>query len=223
MGRNDKADACTFWVSTYPWRVPVFTFKPLVFTWREQFSHALTGFVSCVGLFLLATTLVVCKIIVIQTDPLLTSSMQQALFKSVSDRVMEEELQFPALFSAIWVGQNWQRNYEFKKPDKKGGTQMKKVVFLLIYPLRWNKRDSIEDSKQWICYYILYLLNNYLFASESPLLDERRKFLQWIQVCLATAVSPKTAIIISSSFVREQLRRFHSKKGIGFESCVICV
>jgi hypothetical protein len=43
-----------------------FTYKPLVFTWREQFLRAQTGFVSCVGINLLAKMLVVCKIIVIQ-------------------------------------------------------------------------------------------------------------------------------------------------------------
>jgi hypothetical protein len=64
-GRKDKTDARTFWVGTHPWQVPVFKCKPLVFTWREQFSRALTGFVSCVGFFSLATTLVVCEIIVI--------------------------------------------------------------------------------------------------------------------------------------------------------------
>jgi hypothetical protein len=53
----------------YPWEVPVFTYKPQVFTWREQFVHAVTGFVSCVGINLLAKTIVVCKIIVIQNGP----------------------------------------------------------------------------------------------------------------------------------------------------------
>jgi hypothetical protein len=53
----------------YPWQVPVFMYKPLVFTWREQFSRALTGLVSCVGINLLAKTLVVCEIIVIQNEP----------------------------------------------------------------------------------------------------------------------------------------------------------
>jgi hypothetical protein len=42
-----------------------------------------------------------------------------------------------------------------------------------------------------------------------------------MQVCLASAVSPKTAIGISSSFVREQWERFHSFKVIGFESCAV--
>ncbi len=46
-----------------------FHVQPLVFTWQEQFSHALTGFVSCVGINLLAEMLVVCKIIVIQHGP----------------------------------------------------------------------------------------------------------------------------------------------------------
>ncbi len=69
MGGNNKTDACTFWVSTYPWWVPVFRYKPQVFTWREQFLHALTGFVSCVGINLLAKMLVVCEIIVIQNRP----------------------------------------------------------------------------------------------------------------------------------------------------------
>jgi hypothetical protein len=41
-------------------------YKPLVFTRREQFLCALTGFVSCVGINLLAKTLVACKIIVIK-------------------------------------------------------------------------------------------------------------------------------------------------------------
>jgi hypothetical protein len=53
----------------YPWPVPVFTYKPQVFTGREQFLRALTGFVSCVGINLLAKTLVVCNIIVIQNRP----------------------------------------------------------------------------------------------------------------------------------------------------------
>jgi hypothetical protein len=44
-------------------------YEPQVFSWREQFSRALTGFVSCVGINLLAKTLVVCKIIVIQNRP----------------------------------------------------------------------------------------------------------------------------------------------------------
>ncbi len=56
-------------------RVPVLTYKPLVFTQREQSSHALTGVVRCVGINFLAKMLVVRKIIVIQTDPLLTSLM----------------------------------------------------------------------------------------------------------------------------------------------------
>jgi hypothetical protein len=46
-----------------------FTYKPLVFTWQEQFLRALTCFVSCVGINLLAKTLVVCEIIVIQNGP----------------------------------------------------------------------------------------------------------------------------------------------------------
>ncbi len=49
--------------------MPVFTYEPLVFTWREQFLRALTGFVSYVGINLLAKMLVVCKIIVIQNGP----------------------------------------------------------------------------------------------------------------------------------------------------------
>jgi hypothetical protein len=50
-------------------RVPVLTYERLVFTWREQFLRALTGFVSCVGIDVLAKTLVVRKIIVIQNGP----------------------------------------------------------------------------------------------------------------------------------------------------------
>ncbi len=43
-----------------------------------------------------------------------------------------------------------------------------------------------------------------------------------IQVCLASAVSPKTAIDMSSSFVKEQWGHFHSKKVVGpFESCAV--
>jgi hypothetical protein len=42
-----------------------------------------------------------------------------------------------------------------------------------------------------------------------------------IEVCLASAVSPKTAIDISSSFVKEQWGHFHSKKVLGFESCAV--
>jgi hypothetical protein len=56
------------------------------------------------------------------------------LFKIVAERVMEEELQFLAFFSASSVSQNWQRNYKFMKPDKKCGTYMRYapiVVFLL--------------------------------------------------------------------------------------------
>jgi hypothetical protein len=41
------------------------------------------------------------------------------------------------------------------------------------------------------------------------------------QVCLASVVSPKTAINIFSSFVKEQWGHFHSKKVVGFESCAI--
>jgi hypothetical protein len=44
-------------------------YESLVFTQREQFLCALTGVVSCVGINLLATMLVVCKIIVIQNRP----------------------------------------------------------------------------------------------------------------------------------------------------------
>jgi hypothetical protein len=40
-----------------------------VFTQQEQFSRALTGFVSCVGNILLAKTQVVCNITVIQNGP----------------------------------------------------------------------------------------------------------------------------------------------------------
>ncbi len=65
LGGSKKTDAHTFGVGTYPWWVPVFTYEPLVFTRQEQFSCALTGFVSCVGINLLAKMLVVCKIIVI--------------------------------------------------------------------------------------------------------------------------------------------------------------
>ncbi len=36
---------------------------------REQFLRALTGFVSCVRINLLAKTLIVCKILVIQNGP----------------------------------------------------------------------------------------------------------------------------------------------------------
>jgi hypothetical protein len=51
----------------YPsWQVPVFPYEPQVFTQREQFLRTLTGFVSCVGINLLAKMLVVHKIIVIQ-------------------------------------------------------------------------------------------------------------------------------------------------------------
>jgi hypothetical protein len=39
------------------------------FTRREQFLRALTGFVSCVGINMLAKTLVVREIIVIQNGP----------------------------------------------------------------------------------------------------------------------------------------------------------
>ncbi len=84
----------------YPWRVPVFTYKPQVFTRREQFLRALTGFVSCVRINLLANTLVVRKIIVIKTNPLLTSLMRTALFKSDAKRAVEEELRLLALSSA---------------------------------------------------------------------------------------------------------------------------
>jgi hypothetical protein len=34
-------------------------------------------------------------------------------------------------------------------------------------------------------------------------------------------VSPKTAIAISSSFVREQWGHYHSFKVVGFESCAV--
>jgi hypothetical protein len=51
LGGYNKTDACTFWVCTYPWWEPVFMCERLVFTWWEQFSSALTGFVSCVGFF----------------------------------------------------------------------------------------------------------------------------------------------------------------------------
>ncbi len=61
----------------------------------------------------------------------------------------------------------------------------------------------------------------YSVASESPSLDGRQKVPHMIQVQQATAVSPKTAIDISSSFVREQWGHFHFKKGIGIESCAI--
>ena len=100
LDRNDKTDAHTFWVGMYPWWVPVFTCKSLVFTWQEQFSRVLTGLVSCDGFFLLSTTLVVCKITVIQKNPLLTSLMPLASFKNVARRVMEEDLRYPALSSA---------------------------------------------------------------------------------------------------------------------------
>ncbi len=53
-------------------------YKPLVFTWREQFLRALTGFVSCVGINLLAKMLVVHKIIVIQNGP---STMLRELWR----------------------------------------------------------------------------------------------------------------------------------------------
>jgi hypothetical protein len=42
-----------------------------------------------------------------------------------------------------------------------------------------------------------------------------------MQVRLASAVPPKTAIDISSSFVREQWGHFHSFKVVSFESCAI--
>ncbi len=38
---------------------------------------------------------------------------------------------------------------------------------------------------------------------------------------LGGAVSPKTAIDISSSFVREKWGHFHSFKVVGFESCAV--
>ncbi len=66
LGGSEKTDARIFGVGTYPWLVPVFMYQPLVFTRREQFSRALTGFVSCVRINLLAKMLVVCEIIVIQ-------------------------------------------------------------------------------------------------------------------------------------------------------------
>jgi hypothetical protein len=44
-------------------------YKPLVFTRREQFLCALTVFVSCVGINLIAKMLVICEIIVIQNGP----------------------------------------------------------------------------------------------------------------------------------------------------------
>ncbi len=84
----------------YPWGVPVFTYEPQVFTWREQFLRALTGFVSCVGINLLAKTLVVCEIIVIQNVPSTHVFDARALFKSNAERAVEEEKQLLALSSA---------------------------------------------------------------------------------------------------------------------------
>jgi hypothetical protein len=75
-------------------------YEPQVFARREQFSCALTGFVSCVGISLLAKMPVVRKIKVMQNRPLLTSSMQQALFKGNAERAVEEELQLLVLSSA---------------------------------------------------------------------------------------------------------------------------
>jgi hypothetical protein len=42
-----------------------------------------------------------------------------------------------------------------------------------------------------------------------------------IQVCLASEVSPKTALDISSELVQEQLGHFYSKMVVGCESCAI--
>jgi hypothetical protein len=42
-----------------------------------------------------------------------------------------------------------------------------------------------------------------------------------IQVCLASEVSPKTALDISSSLVKEQWGHFHSKTVIGVESSAV--
>jgi hypothetical protein len=42
-----------------------------------------------------------------------------------------------------------------------------------------------------------------------------------IQVCLASTVSPKTALDISSSLVYEQWGHFHAKPVVSFESCAI--
>jgi hypothetical protein len=53
------------------------------------------------------------------------SLMQRALFKSNAERAVKEELQLLALSSASNSGQNLQRNYEFTKPDKKGGAYMR--------------------------------------------------------------------------------------------------
>jgi hypothetical protein len=50
LGRNDKTDACTFLVGMYPRQVPVSTYEPLVSPGRNSFC----GFVSCVGINLLA-------------------------------------------------------------------------------------------------------------------------------------------------------------------------
>jgi hypothetical protein len=44
-------------------------YKPLVFTQREQFLRALTDFMSCVRINLLAKTLVVREIIVKKNEP----------------------------------------------------------------------------------------------------------------------------------------------------------
>jgi hypothetical protein len=70
---------------------------------------------------LLAKTLVVCKIIVIENRPATHVIDATTMFKSLAKKVMEEDLRLLALSSASIVGQNWQRNYEFAKPDKKGG------------------------------------------------------------------------------------------------------
>ncbi len=88
---NNKTDARTFWVGTYPWQVPVFTYEPLVFTQQEQFLRALAGFVSCVGINLLAKMLVVCEIIVIQNGPCThiidaTSFVQKQCWESCGGR-----------------------------------------------------------------------------------------------------------------------------------------
>ncbi len=42
-----------------------------------------------------------------------------------------------------------------------------------------------------------------------------------IQARLDSVVSPKTAINVSSSFVKVQWGHFHSKKVVGFESCAV--
>ncbi len=88
---------------------------------------------------------------------------------------------------------------------------IKLEINLLNHLVHWHKMDTIKHSKQLICDYRLLLSHNYFFASKTSSLDGRRKLQHMTQVHPPLSASPKTALKISSSFVYEQWKHFHSK------------